>query len=365
MGELGTIVRTTDGGTNWDGQTSGTSNTLTAVSFTDALTGTAVGSGGTIVRTSNGGASWDGQTSGTSAWLHGVCFTDANTGTAVGSDGTIVRTTNGGDTWTGQASGTSDALFAVYFTDTNTGVVVGENGTTLETNDGGDTWVRQTSTNGNTLYGVFMTDATTGTAVGSYGTILRTSDVLTAVLITGFSARPVDDGIALTWSLFTDERIDGFSIYRSGGGDSGERLLNDQPIGATTREYIDETALPGVRYRYTLVVSGAQSGDIRSAPVEAERPVSTTLLYQSHPNPFNPVTSIRYEIARASHVTLRVYSPSGQLVRTLVDRKLSPGSRETTWDGTNDAGTPVASGIYIYRLRAGTVTESRKMTLLK
>ena len=112
-------------------------------------------------------------------------------------------------------------------------------------------------------------------------------------------------------------------------------------------------------------VSGAQSGEVRSEPVEAERPVPATLLFQNRPNPFNPVTAIRYEIARASHVTLRIYSPSGQLVRTLVDRKLLAGSRETTWDGTNDAGNPVASGIYVYRLRAGTVTESRKMTLLK
>ncbi len=94
-------------------------------------------------------------------------------------------------------------------------------------------------------------------------------------------------------------------------------------------------------------------------------PSNAILLVQNRPNPFNPATSIRYVVDRASHVTLQVYSLSGQLVRTLVDREHSAGNKEVTWDGTNDAGYPVASGIYVYRLRVGRVTESKKMILLK
>ena len=88
-------------------------------------------------------------------------------------------------------------------------------------------------------------------------------------------------------------------------------------------------------------------------------------LFQNYPNPFNPVTSIRFSVHRASHVTLRVYAPTGRLVRTLIDRQLAAGTREVAWDGINDAGIPVASGVYFYRLRVGNVAHSKKMTLLK
>ena len=87
--------------------------------------------------------------------------------------------------------------------------------------------------------------------------------------------------------------------------------------------------------------------------------------FPDRPNPFNPVTSIRYTVQSASHVTLDVYSPVGQLVRTLVDGYVSAGDWEVTWDGTNNAGIPQASGVYLYRLRVGGLTQSKKMILLK
>ena len=77
-------------------QTSGTTNYLNGVSFTDAMTGTAVGDFGVILRTTDGGSTWLSQTSGTINTLVGVSFTDAMTGTAVGHLGTILRTTTGG-----------------------------------------------------------------------------------------------------------------------------------------------------------------------------------------------------------------------------------------------------------------------------
>ena len=69
---------------------------MISVSFTDANNGTAVGYNGTILRTTNGGTNWTSQSSGTTNCLNGVSFTDANNGTAVGGYGTILRTTNGG-----------------------------------------------------------------------------------------------------------------------------------------------------------------------------------------------------------------------------------------------------------------------------
>src|SRR5208283_954319 len=94
-------------------------NTLSGVSFTDASTGTAVGDAGTILRTTNGGTSWTIQPSGTTNNLFGISFTGTSAGTAVGQYGAIFRTTNGGASWTPQTSGTTYDLYGVSFIDAN------------------------------------------------------------------------------------------------------------------------------------------------------------------------------------------------------------------------------------------------------
>jgi hypothetical protein len=83
------------------------------------------------------------------------------------------------------------------------------------------------------------------------------------------------------------------------------------------------------------------------------------------PNPFNPATTIRYQIGAAGAVTLRVYDVTGRLVRTLVDGQRVPGAYEARWDGRDERGRGVASGVYFYRLHAGDFTRTRRMVLLK
>jgi flagellar hook assembly protein FlgD len=77
------------------------------------------------------------------------------------------------------------------------------------------------------------------------------------------------------------------------------------------------------------------------------------------------MTTIRFELDRPGPATLRVYSVSGALVRTLVERSLPAGHYRSQWDGRDSAGRPVGSGIYIYRLTEGGRNLSRKMSLLK
>jgi hypothetical protein len=88
-------------------------------------------------------------------------------------------------------------------------------------------------------------------------------------------------------------------------------------------------------------------------------------LGQNHPNPFNPETQIRYALPRDSEVKLFIYNVLGQRIRTLVAEHQTAGYREIVWDGRNDAGDGVASGIYFYRLRADDYDEIRKMVMLK
>ena len=86
---------------------------------------------------------------------------------------------------------------------------------------------------------------------------------------------------------------------------------------------------------------------------------------QNYPNPFNPTTTIAYQLPKASNVKLVVYNVLGQQVRTLVNNRLEPGRYKSVWDGRNDAGARVGSGIYIYRFEAADFHKVQKMILLK
>ncbi len=88
-------------------------------------------------------------------------------------------------------------------------------------------------------------------------------------------------------------------------------------------------------------------------------------LFQNYPNPFNPSTTIRYQVARAAKVELQIYNVRGQLVKTLVNAKQNAGRYTLVWNGTNDAGVPVSSGIYFLTMKAGDFRKVQKMTLLK
>jgi len=88
-------------------------------------------------------------------------------------------------------------------------------------------------------------------------------------------------------------------------------------------------------------------------------------LAQNYPNPFNPSTTIRYEVAKTVHVRLKIYDVAGRLVRTLVDDKRKPDRYKAVWNGRNERGLNVATGVYFYRLEAGSYVKTRKMMLLK
>lgn len=86
---------------------------------------------------------------------------------------------------------------------------------------------------------------------------------------------------------------------------------------------------------------------------------------QNYPNPFNPTTTIDYSLPSQSRVSIRIYNVLGQAIRTLVDEPQAAGKYSVTWDGKNQAGEAVSTGLYLYRIQAGDITQSRKMLLLK
>lgn len=102
-------------------------------------------------------------------------------------------------------------------------------------------------------------------------------------------------------------------------------------------------------------------------PLPSAAPASGRVvrLAQNEPNPFNPVTRIEFSIPVAARVTLRVYDLSGTLVRTLVDEFAGPGDRHVEWNGRDERGRRVSSGVYLYELQSGDQSVTRKMTLVK
>jgi exo-beta-1,3-glucanase (GH17 family) len=104
--------------------------------------------------------------------------------------------------------------------------------------------------------------------------------------------------------------------------------------------------------------------ELRSGvPQSGLAPTGEFKLFPNYPNPFNGATVIQFEIPVAANVTLKIYDLLGREVATLVDQSLHSGRHRATWDGTNDPGQRVASGLYFYRLDAGEIMHAQKMIL--
>ena len=89
------------------------------------------------------------------------------------------------------------------------------------------------------------------------------------------------------------------------------------------------------------------------------------VLKQNYPNPFNPVTTIEYQLPKDSYVTLRVFNIRGELVKTCIEEKQSSGGYKTQWNGIDENGNSVASGLYLYQLKADDFSQLNKMILVR
>jgi hypothetical protein len=137
---------------------------------------------------------------------------------------------------------------------------------------------------------------------------------------------------------------------------------------------IDPAAIPGQLGYIDLWLTSA-TGDSALVEVELEAGAVTgvedgltpriAVLHQNYPNPFNPSTAIEFHLPRRERVSLRVYDVSGRLVRTIVEETLETGDHLFTWDGHNDRGAQVASGVYFYMLKSDSIRQARKAVLLR
>ncbi|MCX6165553.1 MAG: YCF48-related protein [Ignavibacteriae bacterium] len=171
-----TILKTTNGGTNWFSLSCPVSVSLSSTYFVDVTTGWMVGSGGTIIKTTDAGQSWQLQVSGTSTLLMLTNFANAQTGYVVGYSGVIIKTTNGGNNWVSQNSGVTVNLLSVKFVNALTGYVTGDLSRILKTTNGGTNWESLVSGIYNNLGKIAVTDAYTAYVPATDGTVFKTTN---------------------------------------------------------------------------------------------------------------------------------------------------------------------------------------------
>ena len=201
---------------------------------------------------------------------------------------------------------------------------------------------------------------------GNYSTV-----VPTPVGGVSFSFARAPRGVALQW-IVPDAVGGELSLSRAevAGQETGTfaRMSPALSISADGLvRWVDATVEEGERYVYRLESS---EGTVIHETGTVYVPVRTASLGQNYPNPFNPTTRIEYRLPESTpgaktHVSVVVYDVRGAKVRELVNGEQSPGRHAVDWDGRNDAGETVGSGVYFYRMRASGFSGVRKMVLLK
>ncbi|MCI0690912.1 T9SS type A sorting domain-containing protein [candidate division KSB1 bacterium] len=180
--------------------------------------------------------------------------------------------------------------------------------------------------------------------------------------------------VSLGWADPVDEDFQYFAIYRS--TTAGFDPKGTTPLATLTDvNYNDTEVTPGSQYYYRISAYDFAGNESKYSPElnvlvtsVAERGGGTPTEYalaQNYPNPFNPETTIKYQLPGASHVRLSIYTALGQEVRRLVDYSQPAAYHQVVWDGRDNAGNPLPSGVYFYRLETEKFTAIKKMVMMK
>ncbi|UCF04383.1 MAG: T9SS type A sorting domain-containing protein [bacterium] len=189
----------------------------------------------------------------------------------------------------------------------------------------------------------------------------------TATYLSSFSVSAEGQRIALRWTLSSCEAEAEFVVLRRNAPDGRFARLSVPviPEGDLSFACIDTECEPGVAYAYRVdVIEGGGRKVLFETGIVSISPHPVTLC-QNRPNPFNPSTEITYFLPTRGHVLLDVYDVGGRHIRRLVNKTQRGGYHSISWDGRNDGGGRVGTGVYFYRLRTGKRVLSRKMVLLR
>jgi photosystem II stability/assembly factor-like uncharacterized protein len=336
------VYKTTTGGSTWSKHVIAGWDMGVSVQFVDVTTGWIVVTNasitaGAILKTTDGGTTWNPIVL-LSTTLGLPFFATATSGWVMPVDpagmttDSIVRTTDGGATWQSPwGTGAQVRLNAIHFPDASNGWVVGNGGVILHTTNGGTTWTYVSNAGINSTYDsktVFFLNANIGW-IGTKTNLTNAPVVL----------HTTDGGTS--WSMQSTPLTD-----QSGHNSIFSVHFFDAQHGGLTADYgrICNTSTGGV----------SAVGDVQDGlPAQFA-------LQQNFPNPFNPSTTIRYDILQSGHVSLVLCDLLGRRVDVLVDQVQQAGQYSVPFDAAQ-----LSAGVYLYTLRTGTFIATRKLVLIK
>ncbi|MCX8105765.1 MAG: YCF48-related protein [Ignavibacterium album] len=367
----GQVARTTDGGNTWTPVSAAWGSAAGYEIFiVDSSVIYICGAGGRISKSTNAGLTFTQLPSLGTTTLYSMYFFSADTGYVVGSSGKIFYTTNG-STFSEILSPLLTTLYKINFYNDTLGWIGASGGDLYYTQNGGQTWfnsnfpvgssqsVRDIQFAGNRMW-----------IIGTDGMIIRGyADPTIPVELASFSASVSGNSVRLNWTTATELNNRGFEILRFNRNDNKWKAIGFVPGSGTTTEpksysFTDDFSLtPNLAHtlRYLLKQVDFDGSFTYSNEIEVEiiNPYQF-ILHQNYPNPFNPNTMISWQSPVGSHQTLKVYDILGNEIVTLVDEYREAGRYKVEFDAST-----LPSGVYVYKLTAGSFVSSKKMIVVK
>jgi photosystem II stability/assembly factor-like uncharacterized protein len=372
-GGSGKILKTTNGGNNWNLTVLSPVIDIYGIDFINSNTGMLIGafnSQRNCFKSTDGGSNWVMCNLPNNKVYHDLKFLDQNNVICAGDSGLIIKSNNLGANWNVIQTPTIETLASIFVVDSLRCFVSGANGIFLRSSDGGLNWDLLSVGSSNYFGSIFFINGNTG-YVGSSSTplIKKTTNggLFWTTLNTG--STPVTE----ISSIFFPSANTGYltSFYDTGMGYQ-EVILKTVNGGANWNNVTTTHRIAPLRTSYftsndTGWVAGdgnfilkTTNGGLTYAPSNNQI-IPDFSLCQNYPNPFNPYTVISYKLSVAGFTILNVYDVNGKFVKELVSGKQNAGNYEV-----NFSGEGLASGVYYYSLIAeGKVMDTKKMILLK
>ncbi|MBS1515071.1 MAG: T9SS type A sorting domain-containing protein [Bacteroidetes bacterium] len=371
-------------------------NYLRRVQFVNQTIGWACGGNGTLIKTTNGGGTWIPMSTGTTSFLSCLYFIDENTGWIGSQDAVVKKTTNGGISWYSAPIQTNDFSSDFFFLNSQTGYITSHDNKIHKTTNGGSSW--------NLLIASDF----------AYGQIHFFNDMVGYVVAPSYFAKSIDGGVTWTRVLYdgvnqamtfinqqtgwltgtnsikkTTNGCDTWATYMvpmetpfaikffnenigwcAGYGSSGGVIC--RTLNGGVNWTIQTTEIGNKYYDISFVnqnlgwasgnsiISSTQNGGLVSvSQISSEIPEHFSLK-QNFPNPFNPVTSIKFDVKKSDFVSLKVYNMQGSEIKSLVNENMNAGTYEISFNAES-----LPSGVYFYTLQASDFKETKKMMLVK